>query len=291
MKVSNRLPRRIAIGQQPTIPAAAEEAQKISRYLLDHGIEQVLCAPLTDEAFQNNLSTGHFDLLIALGGDGTMLRAGRLCAPLGLPMLGINLGHFGFLTEVSQQGWPAKMPALLEGRFRLEERMMLSAEHFRGEQSLGKWTVLNEVVICRGQVVRPVQLKADVNDYPLASYVADGLIVSTPTGSTAYSLAVGGPILPPDLRAILIVAVAPHLSMDRAVVLSEDSRVKVTVNTTHQAVLSIDGQPPIMMQDGDHVMVASLPENVHFIRFENHGYFYRNLSAYMEQNPTTRDSE
>ena len=291
MDASNRLPRRIAIGRLSTIPAAAEEAQNITRFLLDHGIEQVISAPLTDESFQHDLKTGHFDLLIALGGDGTMLRAGRLCAPLGLPVLGINLGHFGFLTEVSQQGWPAKLPALLEGRYRLEDRMMLSAEHFRAQQPLGKWTVLNEVVVCRGQVVRPVQLRADVNDYPLASYVADGLIVSTPTGSTAYSLAAGGPILPPDLRAILIVAVAPHLSMDRAVILSEDSLVKVTVHTTHQAVLSIDGQPPIMMQDGDHVMVASLPECVHFIRFENHGYFYRNLSAYMEQNPITQDSE
>jgi NAD+ kinase len=150
---------------------------------------------------------------------------GALCAPLNVPVLGINAGRFGFLTELQSNNWDKLLPLLLEGKFRIEQRMMLRAEHWRQDQCLGEWDVLNEVVVARGQFVRPVVLKASVDGYRLASYVADGLIVSTPTGSTAYALAVGGPIMPPELRNILIIPVAPHLSIDRAVILPEGVRV------------------------------------------------------------------
>lgn len=290
MEINHPLPRRIAIGLHPSIPEAADEGERITQFLLDNGVKEVVSAALPDAGFQNDLLTGGFDLLIALGGDGTMLRAGHVCGPLGIPILGINLGHFGFLMEVGRHNWQQKLPLLLEGRYRLEDRMMLKAAHLRDGQCLGEWSVLNEIAVCRGSVVRPVRLKAFVDDYFLASYVADGLIVATATGSTAYSLAVGGPILPPDLRNILIVAVAPHLSVDRAVILSEGTVVTVVVNTTHQAVMSVDGQTPVQMLDGDSVRVESLPDSVHFIRFEDRGYFYRNLTAYMEQNPAARES-
>jgi NAD+ kinase len=243
-------------------------------------------ATLSDPDLRRSLEAGEFDLFIALGGDGTMLRAGHLCGPLGIPVLGINLGRFGFLMEIKRLDWPSVMPLLLDGRYRLENRMMLRVEHLRGETSLGIWNVLNEVVVCRGQYVRPVRLKASVDGYTLATYVADGLIVSTATGSTAYALAVGGPIMPPDLRNIMIVAVAPHLSVDRAIILSEGSVVTVTVNTNHQAVMSVDGQFPITMDDGDTVRVESLPQMARFVRFRDYGYFYRNLTTYMEQNPS-----
>ena len=243
------LPRRIAIGLHPSIPDAASEAEQITQFLLDNGVEQVVSAALPDAGFQNELLAGGFDLLIALGGDGT-----------------------------------------IEGRYRIEDRMMLKVAHLRGQENLGEWSVLNEVVVCRGQVVRPVRLKACADGYFLANYVADGLIVATPTGSTAYSLAVGGPILPPELRNILIVAVAPHLSVDRTVVLAEGTVIEVTVNTTHQAVMSVDGQAPVPMLDGDHIRAEALPDSVHFIRFEDRGYFYRNLTTYMEQNPATREN-
>ena len=284
------LPRRIAIGLHPSIPDAASEAEQITQFLLDNGVEQVVSAALPDAGFQNELLAGGFDLLIALGGDGTMLRAGHVCAPLGIPVLGVNLGHFGFLMEISRNNWRQKLPLLVEGRYRIEDRMMLKVAHLRGQENLGEWSVLNEVVVCRGQVVRPVRLKACADGYFLANYVADGLIVATPTGSTAYSLAVGGPILPPELRNILIVAVAPHLSVDRTVVLAEGTVIEVTVNTTHQAVMSVDGQAPVPMLDGDRIRAEALPDSVHFIRFEDRGYFYRNLTAYMEQNPATREN-
>ncbi|MBW6472909.1 MAG: NAD(+)/NADH kinase, partial [Anaerolineaceae bacterium] len=174
---------------------------------------------------------------------------------------------------------------LLGGEYRLERRMMLHSVHCREDEKLGEWHVLNEVVVCRGQFVRPIQVKARLDGYLLASYVADGVIASTATGSTAYALAVGGPIMPPELRNILIVAVAPHLSVDRSIILSEGSHITLEVNTNHEAVLSADGQPPVILKDGDEVHVCASEHTIDFVRFQDRGYFYRNLNKYMEQNP------
>jgi NAD+ kinase len=130
-------------------------------------------------------------------------------------------------------------------------------------------------------------LQASVDGYILSQYVADGLIAATATGSTAYALAVGGPIMPPELRNILIVPVAPHLSLDRAIILQEGAGVSITVESSHQAVLSVDGHAPIAVENGDVVHVSASPHSVRFIRFSDPGYFYYNLSKYMEQNPIT----
>ena len=289
MDCTQTIPRRIAIGVHPQMPAAAEEAEGIAHFLHERGVE-AYWGRMHDPSFRQKLENDT-DLCIALGGDGTILRAGHLCAPLHIPILGINLGRFGFLTEVKRTEWRDMLPLLMEGRYWLEGRMMLQATHLREGNALGSWSVLNEVVICRGQFVRPVTLRAQVDGYPLATYIADGLIVSTPTGSTAYALAVGGPIMPPDLRNILIVAVAPHLSVDRAIILSEGSVVNVTVHTTHQAVFSVDGQPPVSMADGDEVRVEANHNTACFVRFGDRGYFYRNITNYMEQNPTAGETE
>ncbi len=165
--------------------------------------------------------------------------------------------------------------------------MMLCAEHLHAGVTQGKWEVLNEAVVGRGQFVRPVHLVTEVDGRVLTTYVADALIASTPTGSTAYALAAGGPILPPELRTILLVPVAPHLSIDRAIVLAEGSSVSITVHTDHAAVLCIDGQTPINLVDGDRVNVHASDHTVQFIRFQDPGYFYRNLTPHMNQNPST----
>lgn len=280
-------PTHIAVASHPTLELAAEEAQKVSQFLLENGVETTCCATLYDEDLRKRVKAGEFDLLIALGGDGTMLRAGHLCGPLNVPVLGINVGHIGFLIEIKRDQWQQILPDLLAGKYRLEERMMLQAEHWRNNDCLGTWQVLNEVVVCRGKFVRPIHLMAHLDGYLLASYVADGLIAATATGSTAYALAAGGPIMPPELRNILIIPVAPHLSLDRAVILSEGVNVTIEVHTTHEAVFSMDGHPPINMADGDEVKVTASDYHVEFVRFQDPGYFYRNISQYMEQNPIT----
>jgi NAD+ kinase len=138
-------------------------------------------------------------------------------------------------------------------------------------------------------MVRPVQLTAEIDNLFLTTYVADALIVSTPTGSTAYAFAAGGPILPPELRNILIVPVAPHLSVDRGIVLHEGSQVWITVRTDHDASISIDGQDPVQIRDKDRVHIRASEHVVTFMRVQDPDYFYRNLTSRMNKNPSVGD--
>jgi NAD+ kinase len=285
--MSDKLPefKHVAVAAHPRVEKGANEARIIVDYLEERGVTAI-SGMLYDEDLNQGIREGNFDLLIALGGDGTMLRAGHLCGPSNVPILGINLGNFGFLMEVRQRQWREVMPQLLQGDYWVENRMMLTAQQWRQDEQIGQWQVLNEVVVSRGQIVRPVHLRTEVDGRFLTTYVADGLIASTATGSTAYALAAGGPILPPELRNILLVAVAPHLSIDRAIVLAEGSTVKIHVHTDHQAVLCVDGQVPIGLVDGDYVTAHASDHSVRFIHFQDPGYFYRNLTPHMNQNPS-----
>ena len=238
------IPRRIAIGMHSTMPEAAACAITIAGWLQERGIPAVH-GTLDDTTLLGRINQGDFDLFVAVGGDGTMLRSAHLCAPIGLPILGVNLGRLGFLIQVGREEWQAAFEKLLNGGYWIENRMMIRAEHKRAAKSLGTWHALNEVVVSRGASVHPVHVSASVDGMLLTTYVADGLIAATPTGSTAYALAAGGPILPPELRNILLVPIAPHLSVDRAVVLSEGSSMRIDVRDGSVAVLSVDGQDPV----------------------------------------------
>ena len=277
---------RVMVVYHPSLADARLESEKISVYLERHGLATI-CAPFSDHAFPDAVNSHKPDLIITLGGDGTLLRAGRFCAPRNLPILGVNVGRMGFLYEVHRNEWREKLELLFSGDYRLEHRMMLDVELINHKRSRGKWAVLNDVFIGRGELVRPIQITAQVDDYLLTSYMADGLIAATATGSTAYALAAGGPILPPDLRNILIIPVAPHLSMDRGIVLGEGVSVKISISATHGAVISLDGQPSIPITDEDHVMVNASKHMLSLLRFEGPGYFYHILSKYMENNPIT----
>jgi NAD+ kinase len=276
----------IAIAPHPEISIAIQESEHIVAYLRDRNIH-VSSGLLDGLKLRAQIASGEFDLLVALGGDGTMLRAGQICGPHGVPILGINMGRFGFLMEIRQDGWKKALDRILAGDYWLEHRMMLMAEQVRDSNILGEWDVVNEAVVSRGNIVRPVQMEVSVDHRFLATYVADGMIAATPTGSTAYSLAAGGPILPPELRNILLVPIAPHLSIDRGIVLAEGSSVAIEVHTNHQAVLSVDGQLPIDLMDGDCVNVRASNHRLEFVRFQDPGYFYRNLTPHMNQNPST----
>jgi NAD+ kinase len=277
--------RMILIGN-PRLPDTRPIAEELVKSLADAGVEACF-GFLYNEEIHKRVKAHEFDLLIALGGDGTMLRAGHLAGPANLPILGINLGHFGFLMELHLEQWQEYFPRLMAGDYWMEKRMMLTAEQWRGGERLGAWDVLNEVVVSRGQTVRPIKLATYVDNRFLTTYVADALIAATPTGSTAYALAAGGPILPPELRNILLVPVAPHLSLDRAIVLAEGATVSISVNTDHQAVFSVDGQVPVDFSNEDRIDVRAGEHSVHFIRFQDPGYFYRNLTPHMNHNPST----
>lgn len=274
----------IAVAAHPDMPQAAALAEEVAAHLQREG-RRSFHGSLYDDSLRARVEHSECDLCIALGGDGTMLRAGHLCAPLEIPILGINLGSLGFLMEVARDNWKPSLARVLQGDFWLETRMMLRVEHHSSGDALGEWDVINECVVGRGEMVRPVRLITEVDGRYLTTYVADALIVATPTGSTAYALAAGGPILPPEVRNILIVPVAPHLSVDRAIVLHEGSSVRVTVRTDHQATLSIDGKSPEMLADRDEVTVRASEHVVQFIRLQEPDYFYRNLTSRMNQNP------
>jgi NAD+ kinase len=279
-----RPPEHIAVAAHPQIPEAGELAEVIARHLRQAGLKADH-ASLQDDSLRELIQSGEVDILIALGGDGTMLRAGHLCAPSRVPILGINLGRFGFLTEVRRDQWQPVLEKVRLGEFWLEQRMMLRADLVRRDKPAGDWVVLNECLVGRGQMVRPVRLITEIDGRTLTTYVADGLIAATATGSTAYALAAGGPILPPELRNILLVPVAPHLSVDRAIVLHEGSTVSIIVRTTHEASLSADGGAPVHLEDGDRVDVRAADVAAEFVRLQDPGYFYRNLTSRMNQNP------
>ena len=276
------LPHRMVVAVHPKMPEALVDASAIAGYLKEKGID-AQSGSLYDENLRRRLKHGDYDLLIALGGDGTMLRAAHLCAPSGVPILGINLGRLGFLIQVEHKDAHRMLNHLLKGEAWIENRMMLRVEHIRAGESKGISYALNEVAISRGGILRPVHLSVNVDGRLLTTYVADGLVAATPTGSTAYALAAGGPILPPELRNILIVPIAPHLSVDRAVVLSEGSSVSILIQGEN-TVLSVDGQEPVSLGTDDHVDVRTAEYTAQFVRFGDPGYFYRNLTAHMTQN-------
>ncbi|MFZ5918285.1 MAG: NAD(+)/NADH kinase [Chloroflexota bacterium] len=269
--------KRIGILHHPKLPQSQSLAQEIAAWLAMHGVSPWQ-ASAWDEALVEG-EIGSLDLLITLGGDGTILRAARMGACHGVPILGLNLGRLGFLAELQPGDWQAPMGRLLEGDYWIEQRMMLHAEFLHNGECRRAFEALNDVVVSRGSLARIVRLTASVDGGYLATYAADGLIIATATGSTAYALAVGGPILPPQLHNILVIPIAPHLSLERAVVLAEGSTVSVAVSTDHTAMLTIDGQFEVELQHEDTVIVKASPYRACFVRMQESTYFYRTLMA------------
>lgn len=231
------------------------------------------------------------DLLVTLGGDGSILRVARAAAPHGTPILGVNLGRVGFLTEAELGTWNDVLSRALDGDYWIEERMMLRVAVRGSSEVEGQADALNDVVVGRGARANVVYLRAEVDGGHLATYVADALIVATPTGSTAYALAAGGPVLPPQLRNILLVPVAPHLSMARPVVLSEGVTVRITVAGGRPAVLTVDGEVWAELESGSEAAVEASPYVARFARVQEQMYFYKTLVARLVPRNHTFNSE
>jgi NAD+ kinase len=223
------------------------------------------------------------DLVVAIGGDGAMLRAARACARTQTPVLGINMGQLGFLTEFSREDWQNHLEALLAQQYWIEERMMIRASILDGEQVLASGDALNDVVISGG-IARMIQLETWIDGGWATTYSADALIIATPTGSTAYALACGGPILPPTLHNILIVPLAPHLSMDRPIVLSEGAQVDViaTPRSKIEIDVIVDGATLGAVLPHQRVRVQASPHISRFARLRERNYFYRSLLDRLE---------
>ena len=217
------------------------------------------------------------DLLITLGGDGTIVRAVRAVAVAGVPILGVNLGRVGFLAEVDPSGVEPAIEAVMAGQYRIEERMMLHAELRRGNRVLLDAEAINDVVMARGSVSRTVRVSVEVDGYYVMTQTADGIIVSTPTGSTAYCLAAGGPIIAPDLNCMTITPVAAHLALARAIVVPSDRHLCLRLIKGEGAVLTVDGQIDVPLEPGDEVYSKASESAARFIRFGGGGYFYNTI--------------
>jgi NAD+ kinase len=274
--------RRIGILAHPLRPDTAPLAQQVAESLKVHGMETWV-RTTWDASRARPLVRGS-DLVIAIGGDGAMLRAARVCAPENVPVLGINTGRLGFLTETSPESWERSLSALIGGQYWIEQRMMIHCEARRNDALLGTSDALNDVVISRGAIAKSVQLETYIDGGWTTTYHCDGLIIATPTGSTAYALAVGGPILPPELKNILVVPVAPHLSMDRPMVLSQGSTVEVVVepSTVAEVVLTVDGELLSHLESSDQVVIRASDSVSRFVRLRDRNYFYRSLLDRLE---------
>lgn len=282
MEKGMKAPRTCGVLIHPSMETAETLAEKIRDYLSGNDLE-VQVGQFNHTDFTDWLRAGKADLLVALGGDGTMLRAGELSAQGETPVLGINLGRVGFLMEVTGEDWQAALDRVIEGDCWLEERMRLAIVLEREGERVGSWEALNEAVVGRGRTARPLRIRAHVDGRALASYIADALICATATGSTAYALAAGGPILPPRLRNMLLVPVAPHLSVDRGLVLPVDSEVRLELQSEHEADVSCDGMVLHSLIPGDIVRITPGDRDAVFVRLKDPGYFFHNLTTYLSR--------
>jgi NAD+ kinase len=277
-------PKNILLMPNAAVQKAGLLADRISACLKTQTVEHSIFYYDYEHPTQVPLIEGH-DLVIVIGGDGTLLRAGHLCAPLDVPLLGVQAGRLGFLTELTEIEIESNLRRLFSADYRFESRMMLQAEFLENGKVKQSWDVINEALVSRGRDARPIEVRVDLNEGYMMSYIADGLIVATATGSTAYALAAGGPILPPELRNMLVIPIAPHLSLDRAVVLAEGAVVNLRAISDFEVVLSIDGTTPLPIGPEDSIRITANRRSLRMVRFGEPNYFYRDLAGLLQRNP------
>jgi len=266
--------KQVGILYHPKIEKAKAFSQELEKFLKARGVSFWTCSAWEEDKAKAQMAES--ELMLSIGGDGTILRAVRAVIPHAVPIVGINLGNLGFMTEFKADEAFEKLPRLLDGDGWIEERAMLEAELL----SQGKvFNAMNDVFVGRRSSARLVQVETKVDGEVLATYRADGVIVATATGSTGYSLAAGGPILYPQAKEIIIKPVCPHLALDRAVVLPAEAEIQIKVTTTHEAMLSIDGQVEMPLRSGDEVKVKRSRHVARFLRIRPKAYFYSYLES------------
>jgi len=226
--------------------------------------------PLTEDEILNQA-----ELVVVLGGDGTLISVARLFSGRDVPILGVNLGSLGFLTEITVEELYTRLEKVLEGNPRVSERMMLEVTLHREGQEIEKGHVLNDMVINKGALARIVDLETKVNRHFLTTYKADGLIVSTPTGSTGYSLSAGGPIIHPLMSCIVITPICPHTLTNRPIVVTDESVISITVASSfdEKVYLTLDGQVGFELREGDSVEVRRALKTTALVMSRTRDYF------------------
>jgi NAD+ kinase len=266
----------IGILYHPKVPKTQDVAREIRAGLAAHGVSTWVASAWDEDEVKRHLPPTQ--ILITLGGDGTILRAARMGLEYSMPIAGVNFGRLGFLTEYQPDQILQCLSDLVEGNFWLEERRMLRAELWRGESMFGQYDALNDVVIGRGTVARVVRLRVVIDNTQPIHHVADGIIVATPTGSTAYTVSAGGPIADPRVRAMIVTPIAPHLSLLGSIIVPDSAVIDIIVESDYPALISMDGQVELTIESGDTVRVCTTDRVSRFVRTHPTGYFYASLS-------------
>jgi len=275
--------KRVGILYHPLIEDAHTVAKEIGDLLASRGVAVWLCSAWEGEKARAQMNGA--DLIITTGGDGTILRAAQAVVPHQIPITGVNLGKLGFMTEINAEEVKDRLPSIIEGEGWIDERSMIEVELLdssAGHQETQDFCALNDVVVARGDVARMIYIEANINGEHLTTYRADGIIVATATGSTAYSLAAGGPILHPQSNDFLMLPITPHLSPSYALVLPYNTAVKLHIRTTHQATMAIDGHINIPLLNGSEITIKHSSVTTRFLRIHPesvYGFLERRLKG------------
>lgn len=261
--------KHIGILYHPLREKARDLAGTLEEYLSSRGISSWRCSAWDEDKAKPQVAGT--DLILSIGGDGTILHTARVVTPISVPILGINLGRLGFITEISGNDVLSDIPDLLDGKGWIEERTMLDV-CFADKSFIA----LNDVVL-RSVAVRLVNIETKIDGTLLTTYRADGVIVATATGSTSYALASGGPILHPQSKEIVLQPISCHLGLSHAIVLPQQSTVDLKIAHREKALLSIDGQVELPLSDGQNVTVKLSPYTARFLRIHGPTYFYNSL--------------
>ena len=269
-----------AIISRPARSEVARTVPELLAWLHAHGYE-VIVDPETakysngqEEVSRSQMSSRSLDLVVVLGGDGTLLSAARATAAIDVPLLGVNLGSLGFLTDVPLSSLFSMLDAISKGEAAVEQRSLMQCDLLRGEEVLGSYLVFNDAVVNKTAIARLNNYDLFVDKIFVSSYRADGMIVATPTGSTAYSLSAGGPVLMPTVNAFVITPVAPHSLTHRPLVVPDSTVVELVLRSEEEvAYLSLDGQPGLDLCDGDRVRCRRSEHSVSLFRTD-HDFFH-----------------
>lgn len=260
----------------PVVKAVVDFLREHERkFIVNESAAQALkdsAAPVGDTQ-----AIGHqCDLVIVVGGDGTILNAARSLCDFGLPLLGVNQGRLGFLADVSPDQLPVRLNEILvQGHYLMEERFLLHTSVVRDGESIAESNALNDVILQKWNMARMIELDIYINNQFVSSQRSDGLIVATPTGSTAYALSGGGPVLHPTLDAMVLVPICPHTLSNRPIVVNGESRITLVLNDCYydHAQLSCDGQINISLQEHDHIQIRKKEKPIRLIHPANHDHF------------------
>jgi NAD+ kinase len=277
--------KRIGVVVKPHQPDALETLCRLTSWLNEHGIALVGLPEIERERIEHETGcpvtvvddtdiAKQVDLMLVLGGDGTMIATARMVADTELPVMGVNYGGLGYLAEFPIEELFPALEAILRGEYQVQQRVMLSVEMWRGDELVTRNRVLNDVVVNKSALARIIEIEAYLDRQFVNSFRADGLIVATPTGSTAYNLSAGGPIIFPSMNAVVITPICPFTLSNRPIVVPDDSVIEIRLMTKNEEVaLTLDGQVGLPMQAGDRVTIRKSKAAFNLVQPPNRNYF------------------